>query len=133
MSKPKPDEFIVSDDGSVGASSVQQEESPPYLKLIADCWYHVFDYLPLKDVIAVGETCKKLHQMAGYYVSEYCPEFKCRMKYHGFDEKRDIEIAMPYYVHVPTKFYQFIKKLQIEKISKLNYILDDEQFSSLLQ
>lgn len=43
---------------------------PPYQKLIADCWTHVFDYLSLGDVLVLGRTCKYMNQMAGKHIHD---------------------------------------------------------------
>lgn len=40
---------------------------PPYLSLIYDCWVHVFDNLPLNDVLAIGQTCKHMRQFVVDY------------------------------------------------------------------
>lgn len=36
--------------------------------LNADCWEKVFDYLSLKDINSMSQTCKWLKETAGYYV-----------------------------------------------------------------
>lgn len=37
--------------------------SPPYLKLISDCWEQIFDYLSLRDIHAMGETNCNLNSL----------------------------------------------------------------------
>lgn len=54
---------------SSAAASIDDQEHPPhYLKLIADCWEHIFDNLALSDILAMGQTCKRMLQMAGWNI-----------------------------------------------------------------
>lgn len=44
------------------------EVSPPVIfKLYMDCFVEIFDYLSLKDLIAFGNTCKRLCPYAGHW------------------------------------------------------------------
>lgn len=54
-------------------SSPQSEPKSPILKMPYDIHELVFDYLCLKDLCAVGMTCKRLHQTAGKYFHLYYP------------------------------------------------------------
>lgn len=114
----------------VGASIVvaendHQESPPPYLKLIADCWEHIFDLLSLNDIIAMGETCKRMHQMAGYYLREYFPDLRFNLI------GNEVQVAYPHKFHLRTEYFRYIRKLCILKRSELNSILSAETFSSL--
>lgn len=42
---------------------------PAIFKLNVDCFHEVFDCLTLKDVIAVGKTCKRLQWIAGHFIN----------------------------------------------------------------
>lgn len=48
------------------------------LKLNIDCFEEVFDYLPIKDLVSVGKTCKWLQQVAAYcYHQNYMGRAYC--------------------------------------------------------
>lgn len=99
--------------------------SPPYLKLIADCWEQIFDYLSMQDIIAMGQTCRRMDEFAGDYMREYFPNLR-------FDLiERDVGVLHPYYFHLKTDFCQYISKLYIGQRSTLDFFLDDKIFSSL--
>lgn len=38
------------------------------MKVIADCWEHVFDVLPLRDILAMSKTCQHMLQIGGHYL-----------------------------------------------------------------
>lgn len=42
-------------------------------KLNVDCFEELFDWLSLEDLHSVGQTCKRLHQIAGYIFRETYP------------------------------------------------------------
>lgn len=62
----------VKNDAIATTSNDAQEipPPPPYMKLIADCWEHIFDNLSLANVLALGQTCKHMCQTVGNYVHE---------------------------------------------------------------
>lgn len=99
--------------------------SPPYLKLIADCWEHIFDLLSLNDILVMGETCKRMHQMAGYYLREYFPELRFTI------DGRKVKVDRPFSFHLPADYFPYISALCIDYQSRLNHTLDAEQFSSV--
>lgn len=99
--------------------------SPPYLKLIADCWEHIFDYITFKDILTVGETCKRMNQMAGYYIREYHPE----LEFHFVDG--EIRFANPSDYIVPANFYRFISKLHVKHNTQLNFFRKVTTFDAL--
>lgn len=103
---------------------ISSASSPPYLKLIADCWEHIFDYLSLKDIIITGQTCKRMHQMAGYYVRRFLPDHQFYLidnKIHtnGYSSSLQLE----------PDFYQYIRKLRINK--SLNGFMNIDKLSSV--
>lgn len=57
---------IVAVDAAAAADTIngQQEKQPPYMKLIADCWEHIYDYLS-------SVVCTFLSQM-----KEICNTFR---------------------------------------------------------
>lgn len=97
--------------------------SPPYLKLIADCWENIFDYLPLKDIIAIGQTCIRMQKMTGYYLREYFPEILCTL------DGKSARITYSDRFHLHSELWQYISKLCID--GNLDYYLNDKAFSSL--
>lgn len=98
---------------------------PPYLKLIIDCWEHIFDYLPFKDIYVMGETCKQMHQFAGYYIREFHPELEFNLI------KGEIRFAHPADFVVRPDFYQFITKLHVKHDTDLNFFANINTFDSL--
>lgn len=68
------------DKKDTSAIAVFPKRAPDILKLDIDCFEEAFDYLPLKDLISIGKTCKRLEQVAGYCFQEYFPAavIECR-------------------------------------------------------
>lgn len=73
----------------------------------------------------MGQTCKRMQQLAGHYFREYFPE----LLYFLLDEKVRILYPNPYNMHIGTDFYRFITKLCIR--DQLDYFLEPETFASL--
>lgn len=96
---------------------------PPYLKLIADCWENIFDYLPLKDIISMGQTCIRMQKMTGYYLREYFPEILCTL------DGKTAQITYSDRFHLQNELWQYISKLCID--GNLDYHLNAKTFSSL--
>lgn len=73
MNQPDQNQINVA-----GANNDDQKENPPppIFKLNANCLEHIFDKLPLADILAMGETCVRMNQMAGYYLRENLPKLK---------------------------------------------------------
>lgn len=78
MSQTDQDNAITAD-----SNNEPQENSPPCLKLIADCWNHIFDFLSVRDVERMGKTCKQMYQIAGQYVLENSKE--CYFHFYKMD------------------------------------------------
>lgn len=126
MDKSGQNRAVVVSVPTVASKNDNQENlPPPYLKLIADCWEHIFDLLSLKDIVAMGETCKRMHQMAGYYLREYFPELRFNLI------GKEVQVAYPHKFHLRTEFFPYISKLCILKRSELDSIMDADKFSSL--
>lgn len=112
----------------VGANNNQLEDpplTPPYLTLFDDCWEYIFDYLPMQDVIAMGQTCKQIEDVAGSYVRSKFPELRYDLI------ERAVGVRYPYDFHLRAEFCQYISKLYIGQRSTLDFHLDDKIFSSL--
>lgn len=59
-------------DKIIGSESQSADASPSIFKLSVDCFREVFDYLPLEDLIAIGQTCKRMQRIAGdFFHSNY--------------------------------------------------------------
>lgn len=108
---------------AVDAAADPHKILSPYLKLIADCWENIFDYLPLRDIIAMGQTCIRMQKMTGYYLREYFPEILCTL--HG----KTAQITYSDRFHLQTELWQYISKLCID--GNLDYYLNAKTFSSL--
>lgn len=76
----------------------EMEVVPAISKLNVHCLHNIFDYLSLRDVHSVGQTCQSLQQIVGeYFQSNYVDEYK------------DIEsIADAHQANVFSKFHQHI-------------------------
>lgn len=104
-------------------SFVDNCHPPPYLKLIADCWEHIFDYLPLKEIISIGQTCTRMQKMTGYYLREYFPEILCTI------DGRSTRITYSDRFPLQTDLRQYISKLCID--GNVDYYLDATTFSAV--
>lgn len=123
MDQPKRDQ--IAGTSTAAARNDQLDSPPPCLKLIIDCWEHIFEYLSFEDIHAMSGTCKPMHRFAGYYFDEYFPDLAYEL------EGDEIRGAMTFLFNLRPDFYQFISKLKITNKSKLHYILDAETFSLL--
>lgn len=109
---------------SAVAAAIHLQENPPhYLKLNVDCWEHVFEYLALRDIHAMGQTCKRMHQVAGYYFREFCPDLLYVMK------EKEIRVLDHANILLTSDFYQFMNDLLIR--DQLDGSLDAKTFASL--
>lgn len=106
------------------SNDLLREIPPPYLKLIADCWENIFDYMPLKDIISVGQTCIRMQKMTGYYLREYFPEILCTLN------GKTAQLTYSDRFHLHAELWQYINKLCID--GNLDYCLNANTFSSTL-
>lgn len=107
------------------ASAADEEhdsEESPCLKLIFDCWEHIFEYLSFKDIIAMGQTCSQMNQMAGAYVH------KCYPQLEFFLVGSEIQCQN---IGVLADFYPYISKLYIDHNSELDFFLNVANFDAL--
>lgn len=111
-------------DDAAGANKVVKEDRPaPYLKLIGDCWMYIFDNLSFKDIISMGKTCKRMAQMAGYYIREFYPEleFKLNEKHILYQD-----------IVIEPEFYQYIGRLVIRYgVSAVEFFSNYSSFDAL--
>lgn len=85
----------------------QIENIPPYINLIDDCWNHVFDRLPILDVLRMGKTCKRLEDICGRYIYSYYPNTSFNFFLLG------LIASYPRYVEINKSFYKYIRTLNI--------------------
>lgn len=107
---------------AAAAKNDSKEKPPPYLKVIADCWEHVFDYLSFEDILNTGQTCKRMNQMAGYYVREYYPQLNFELIENEIRFKD---------VCLQVDFYPFITQLHISRDSELDFFSNAKTFDAL--
>lgn len=62
--------IVAAGDAAV-AGPDRQENTPPYQKLIADCWEHILDYLRFEDMGSMGETCKHIKRFIWKHFAIY--------------------------------------------------------------
>lgn len=72
---------VQSDDKGVTLLCV--ELSSAIFKLNVDCFHEVFDWLSLKDLTAVGKTCKRLKRIAGHFIQSNYSAKSARGKNDG--------------------------------------------------
>lgn len=105
------------------ANNESLEQPAHFIKVNADCWEQIFDLLPLRDIFAMSETCKRMRQMAGYYFREYFPSIVCR-----WIANRGIYFGYPTSILRPD-FSEYITKLIV--YDYLEHFLIPEQYNSL--
>lgn len=89
-------------------SNGDEKNAAAYLKLIDDCWFHIFDYLSPNDIVRMSATCKHLLHISGKYLNDNCPELKFHVKSTKIDHF-EVESTT-----VEADFYEYIKKLRFE-------------------
>lgn len=90
---------------TVSHASVSCEvPSAPILNLDIDCFYELCDWLSLYDIIAIGQTCKRLHQLAGAYFRATYPSKRIVGEKGGLyiEYRRQVDL-----------FGKFIKRISI--------------------
>lgn len=101
------------------AVGVQTEESPAFiLKLNAICCDDLFDWLSLKDLHSLGQTCKRMHRLTGLYFQEnFKQTIICgdQSIYHRDTNHNKIQL---------NGFIEFVQNIKISgfKIKKFQYI-----------
>lgn len=97
------------------------EQSADILKLDIDCFEEVFDYLPLKDLISIGKTCKRLQNVCGYIfhqnysnVLKQCAADRCDVWIKSSESINKHEV---------DHFWRFIDRIYIRKSNGLERFL----------
>ncbi|XP_055304305.1 uncharacterized protein LOC129569484 [Sitodiplosis mosellana] len=74
------------DDQMVAAAAavLQIQENPPDIfKLDVDCCEELFEWLSIKDLHSFGQTCKRMHRIAGIYFRQNYPGAKTEFRSDG--------------------------------------------------
>lgn len=115
----------------------EHEQSPDIFKLNIDCFDETFDVLPQTSLITVGQTCKRLSQVAGNNFYENYPDARvsCRSveaKYFPQFIRNVIiksEDDFQHFVNVQSDFHRLERinleniKLELTKIQSIKGIL----------
>lgn len=115
------------DDDSDESNDAKENPSsllpPPYLKLMLDCWYHVFDNLSIGDVLVMGETCKRMNRIAGSYIREYYPQLQFTL-HKGIIQYQNVCLQ--------PEFYPYIGRLEIRHdASAVEFLSNCQSFDAL--
>lgn len=102
------------------------------LKLDIDCFEETFDYLHLKDLISIGETCQRLQNVSGYVfhqnysnVLKQCTSDGCYAWVKSFDLLNKFEVNI---------FWRFIDRIYMRSPNELKHFLRiHEHFKRLKQ
>lgn len=92
-------------------------KSPDILKMDIDCCEEAFDYLPFKDLIGVGSTCKRLNQVVSYILRQNFSAAVLRCEQDGiYITNNESGGKMKF-------FHEFIHKFRLVDINSFQYIL----------
>lgn len=58
------------------ATALNETSSTSLLQLYVDCFEHLFEWLPLPDLLALRQTCKRLKKIVDHCIKEYYPAIK---------------------------------------------------------
>lgn len=73
-------------DEKSAANIMASKTMPKISKLDADCLHEIFDYLPLIDLVSVGQTCKRMQFIAGeFFRLNYKAAHIYSTDYNGID------------------------------------------------
>lgn len=90
-------------------AALDVEQTADIFKLNDDCFVIAFDYLPFKDLVSVGKTCKRLRQLAEYCLRQNYPQIQVRCGPKSFFSSNYITV---------THLARSIRRIRIlEKIS----------------
>ena len=79
-------------------SNVSGSNKTQIFKLNGDCFEELFDYLPLKDLHSLGQTCKSMQQMTGKFFKRNYSAAECNVVSDGiylinFSYKNPVQIS----------------------------------------
>lgn len=90
------------------------EQTAAMFKLDIDCFEELFDYLWLKETIAMGETCKRLNQVVGFIFNQYYRAIKIECKNKAILNSYGYDVS---------SFMQFIRKITIHGDANFQHFL----------
>lgn len=102
-----------------------------FVKVNVDCWERIFDFLSLRDILAIGQTCQRMRQISGHYFRE---------NFHGTDCFVQTTYAIFYVFHNTGQgiklerddFLQFIDTMRIcHRFEHLSHWMHEDLFQSL--
>lgn len=85
------------------------EPEPLQFPLDADCLDELFDYLSLRDLCAMGRTCKRLYRAAGKYFKQNYPFEALQLEY-----RRNGKIVHTVCIDYKTNFNAYARRLMID-------------------
>lgn len=95
----------------------QQNQSAEILKLVTDCFDELFEYLPLKDILCMGQTCKRLHQIVLYILRQYFSAAELLLP-----TGNDLRIGNVDEVNICMEFIEFAHKVSVYGNSGFRYL-----------
>lgn len=97
-------------------------QSADILKIDIDCFEELFEYLSLKELLIMGQTCKRLHQVVGYILGQNYSGVEVLSGGHG-----DLCIGDVDQAYCSIKFIQFMRHISLYFDNGLHYF---RQFQS---
>lgn len=101
----------------------------PLISLNVDCLEELFEWLPLKDLLVLRQTCKRFKRVANYYIRTYYPSVKilsgkleiCDEKFDENRYKIDVDFVKSNktLIDFKTKF-PFFNQIKVVDCSKDN-------------
>lgn len=94
MDQSKENKVII--DGQTCYGGLNQPNLK-FIKVNVDCWEKIFDFLSLRDILAMSQTCQRMRQIGGYYFRENfhgvpCAlEENCRPNFYTSNEPIQLE------------------------------------------
>lgn len=80
MNQPSPSRG--DDTVATATVNINLPNQPPHsMKVNVDCWEKISDYLSLADILAIMQTCVRMHEMVNYY---------CRLNFKRFTSYNSI-------------------------------------------
>lgn len=98
----------VSQDQNISSMGVEPmvDSLPPILKLMTiNCSKGLFEYLSLRDIKALRQTCKRMKQSVNYYIKLNYPR--------AFQNIRVDRIRLEYFHHAQTTGFEFISHMKL--------------------
>lgn len=125
MSQSQENKVII--DGMTFYGGLNQPRH--FVKVNVDCWERIFDYLSLRDILGMSQTCQRMRQIGGYYFRTNFHGISCDLnenlqpQFYGTDEPIELE---------RDDFLRFIDTASIHgELSHLRHYLNMNLLNSL--